>query len=307
MKIYFKDKKLNKEFITNGYVKLKLFNNDEIKSIENFGKKIKKLGKPHRDNVMNFYTNGPTGLDYNAFFSSLIDTKVREILIGYEFFNTTIAQKPKKSESLPWHYDLSIYDEKKYGRPIAIWAGFKPTNAKNGNFILIPKSHKLATPYYPFPSDLNNFIYNLYDCNRLIKEKAIEIPLKKGEVIIHDQGLFHSSAPNRSFFKDRLAYKLLLVPSKVNEFSFSYFNTEDKTISTFQIPKEKLINNAGEILGQLYTNPKGFNLISKHKVSISDNNSIPYDKLIEILEEPIKELKPLEIMSKAFSEVKINQ
>ncbi|CAL2102821.1 conserved protein of unknown function [Tenacibaculum sp. 190130A14a] len=303
MKTYFKDQKLNQEFLENGFIKIKLFNNEEVRRIEKFGKKIKNQKKPHHDNVMSFNTNGADDLDYNSFFESLINQKIKDMLYGYEFLNATIANKPKRSQSLPWHYDLSIYDEEKFGRPISIWAGFKSTNSKNGNLILIPKSNKLALPLYPYAPNRNILISHLYDYKKLIQERALAIPLKKGEVIIHDQGIFHSSSPNRSFFRDRLAYKLLLIPSNVDKFSFSYFYEDEQTINVHEIPKEKMRNEVIKTLREFYSDQTKFPIFSKFKVSFSPEAKISNEKINEILETPINDIKPTKIISHYFSKI----
>ena len=62
---------------------------------------------------------------------------------------------------------------------------------------------------------------------------AIDVPLKKGEVIIQHQSLINSFHRNDSFFKKRIAFKITLRPIEINLYEIAYFHPENNKVEIF--------------------------------------------------------------------------
>lgn len=229
----FKDENLNNEFKEFGFVKVKLFNEKEASIIKKNSKKIirdEKLKVKDLTYIPNINTSKETcGKLWNSF-NEILNQKIDSFFTNdYTFINSFLMLKKKRSTKMLWHIDGTFYDQKKFIRPIAIWSGIEKTTEKNGCLRVVPKSHKLGFNYEPFPTGnmyKNEKTINLY---KLLTEKhGIDVPLDYGEVIIHDQSLIHGSHANNSFFKKRIAYKLVLIPKYVNEFKMCVDNPLNK-------------------------------------------------------------------------------
>ena len=287
----FKDDRLNKEFIEEGYVKFQLFNNDDCSKIK---KEAKKFVHEH-PKLNNEIWSIPSPLNtdeesekLHSFFQNLTEEKVYDHLSGdYDFFYSNLLIKNQRSTDFFWHADLSVYNLKSNNTSINIWAGIEKTTKKNGCLRVIPRSHKLsfdyeAFPFSPFghtPRSLN--LKAEYD--KLINKYAIDVPLKKGEVIIHHHSLIHASHPNNSYFKKRIAYKISLNPKGVDFFEVAHFNKEKKKLLIYGVQKEVLYPN----LSPLFT-PITFDELIKNnqlsllkEVDLSNSNS-PFKTLKEI-------------------------
>lgn len=295
MKI-FKDDNLNEEYLEQGYVTLKLLNNDECSKIKNSGKKLladKFYKRSDFACLPNPMSNENLSSNISVFFKELLDEKISEILSeDFNFFYSTFLVKKPKSTSLNWHADPSFYNQKKNECPINIWGGLTKLTKKNGCLKVIPKSHKLAFDYEPLPlSDLGTTakcksIKESY--KELIEKHAIDVPLKKGEVIIHDQNLLHASHPNKSFFNKRVAYKLIYIPKAINKLEFAYFNKTNNNMDIYHLDRDEKAKNLSKYFKEENTN-QNFKENQLIKSIILNSNKLPFTTLKEmekIMNEP---------------------
>lgn len=297
MKI-FKDNNLNDKFREFGFIKIKLFNKSETNAIKKTAKKIIKTENLD-DNILNYVpnknTSDKTALEINSFFLDIMKNKTSSIFESdYEFFNSFFFIKKKKSEALPWHSDTTMYDQKKYNRPFTIWSGINKTSQNNGCFRVIPKSHKLAFDYETYPicnMHKSNKVYSLY--NSLIEKYAIDVPLDNGEVIIHDQSLIHASYANSSFFKKRIAFKLLFIPKNINTFKMCFQNPSviNSEYQFYSLNKDKLKINSSKYFSKEHS---AYDKNTLLKTINFDPSFFPFTSLSDmerIMNNPIDSLK----------------
>lgn len=249
--VVFKDQALNDEFIENGFVKLNLFNKKEYSNIKKITTSI--INKeantsfdfmtiPHQE------TSDDECIELHSYFKNLIEKKIYAYLSdNYKFFSSCLFFKKTRSNELLWHKDPTFFNMGT-SNVVSIWSGIDKTNINNGCFRLVPKSHKLsfnyeAFPFKPLGETLNTIsLGNTY--RELINKYAIDIPLKKGEVIIHDYNILHASRPNNSYFKKRIAYKINLYPKDVNTYEVAYYHSNTNKLEIFEVADQTLKKNS---------------------------------------------------------------
>ncbi len=284
----FKDEQLNQKYLEEGYVKIKLVTNDDCVQIK---KRAIKLLADKGDNKLNFsILPNPSSTDEECllihdFFKNLLNQKIAKIITDdFTFFSSSFLIKKPRSSSLRWHIDPSFYNNKKFITPVSIWAGIDKTTSKNGCLRVVPKSHKLAFDYESFPlGELGvAALERNENIKKLIEKHAINIPLEEGEVIIHNQALFHGSNPNNSYFKKRIAYKILLFPKNVEKLELVCFNKTNNNLNIYEMAKSKVSVN----IPRHYNNTTTFNPLLNEdnliKNIVLNLNNLPYTTLTEM-------------------------
>ncbi|PHR74616.1 MAG: hypothetical protein COA67_00645 [Lutibacter sp.] len=299
----FKNDILNQKFEDEGYVKLKLFNSADCSKIKN--EALDKFYKHSHQKHYFFPIPNPSTTDaecrrLHSFFENIVEEKVYEHLNSdYSLGFSGLFYKKRKSKELIFHVDQTYYNQKSNNPPIHIWAGVEKTTIKNGCLRVVPKSHKLSFDYEAFPfNTLGNTARsaNLKDAyNELIDKYAIDIPLKKGEVIIHHQSLIHGSRPNNSYFKKRIAFKITLNPKDIDYFEIAYFHEERNTVEIFGAIKDVITNNLTafdnyEYIKKLVKSGK-ISLIKELKLEVSNLPFKSLKEMEEIMETPGNYLK----------------
>lgn len=241
----FKDEVLNNQFLEEGYVKIQLFNNNDCAEIKKMAKKLLVDKMYNRYDLSTFPNPNSTDeecLTINHFFEKLLNQKITKFVTDdFSCYQSSFIIKKRKSSSLLWHIDPSFYNTSEKTTPLNLWAGIDKTNNKNGGFRLVPKSHKLAFDYIPFPFNEFEAAFKIdKSIQKLVDKHAINIPLKKGEVIIHNQALLHASHPNNSFFKKRIAYKIILLPKSIDQLEFAYFTKKNNQINLLKVNKNSI-------------------------------------------------------------------
>lgn len=291
MKI-FNDKKLNDEFEEFGYVKISFFNKKECKAIKKFAKKMiaeAKIKDPILNGVPNKHSEDKIAIAVKVFFEKLLQKKTETIFTNdYSFIGGVFFIKTKRSKKLSWHNDISIYDQKKYERPFAIWSGIEKTTKYNGCLRIVPKSHKLAFNFEPHPKSnmhKNKVVKSLYD--DLIDKYAVDVPLNYGEVIIHDQSIIHASHPNNSYLKKRIAFKLTYLPKIIDEFKFCIQNQSKNQYELYSIDKNYIKKH---LIKCIHTYKKE-NLLKIIKYNKHDYSFNSLAEMEQIMNTPITSLK----------------
>ena len=209
----FKDKVLEKELSTHGYVLLKnAVSPLDIQALKSFCKKTI---------LKNDWSN-------YAATEVIADPKVRCAMIDFvmsifrNFIDTFfvnhkivtghfIIKRPDENNEVTIHQDLSFLDETRY-RPINVWAPLIDVDYRNGALEVLNGSHKLSNPYRGFSlptpysrvfpefsifcetSELPRSFHQRIVGDILVK-KFISIPMKKGDLLVFDTSLIHRSPP----------------------------------------------------------------------------------------------------------------
>ncbi len=286
---FFKDETLNKQFLEDGYVKVQLFNEHDCAEIKKMAKKVL-VGKMY--NQLDFSSlphEGTTDeecMEIHDFFEKLLNQKITKFMTDhFSFFYSILFAKKTKSSKFMWHVDPSFYNQKNFGVPVSLWAGIDKTTKRNGGLRIVPKSHKLAFDYQSYPLGGLGVAAAERDKNieKLTEKYAIDINLKKGEVLIHHQALLHASYPNNSYFKKRIAYKVIFMPKNVEHLELSYFNKINNSVDIYKVGKDQASINMSRFLGsEIPSSQVKENELLKSV--ILDINTLPYSTLSEMEE-----------------------
>ncbi len=130
--------------------------------------------------------------------------------------NTTGAFQIKpagKNTELNPHQDSPVIDENLYNG-LYVWIPLIDINEKNGPVYVLPNSHKWGNYQrslnvkWPFEKHIN-----------ILKKQMIPIHCNRGDVLIWDTALIHSSSPNLSG-ESRIAFTTTLLPKNFEMLDF---------------------------------------------------------------------------------------
>jgi ectoine hydroxylase-related dioxygenase (phytanoyl-CoA dioxygenase family) len=201
---FFKDEKLNKIFEKQGYVVVKLFNNQQIKEILDFYYANIK----HRQIELNqtvFHTTSNSSdanliKKVNDFLRPHFVHSLNNVLKNHKVtIANYIIKESSNNETVGPHMDWSFVDENQF-QSFGIWVALEDVGFKNGNMQVIPGSHRF------FPSLRVSPKCPVYFENYIdrVKNFLIDVPTKAGECVIFRHNLIHSSRKNISG-KERIA------------------------------------------------------------------------------------------------------
>lgn len=183
---------------------------------------------------------------------------IKDYMFEYEsFFGDLLVKKPSLNHTFEWHQDWTFVDEEKFSS-VYIWCPLQDVNKQNGCLMVLPRSH---LNYKEIRGSNIAPTYNKDTLKEKIKEEAIYLPLKKGDVVIFNQALFHASPANRTF-KNRLAIGLLCLP-KNQPIHHYHYNLKTKQNEKYKIDYDFIMNFSNEqnFIDNLYSlkleKPKG--------------------------------------------------
>jgi hypothetical protein len=207
----FRDIDLQHGFDANGFVKFRMFNEDQIRRIQQFYLDHQAEHETIIDKKKFHATNETS----NAELISKADQFIKEVMleeVDKHFYNyKTIAanylvkQVAQESELGP-HQDLRFVDESKY-YSLNIWVATEPTNKKNGGLRFIKGSHLWADTIRALPS----YPWKYRDVAPQLPGYLTDVETEVGDCVILNHACIHSSYPNLSG-KIRVAAIMAIIP-----------------------------------------------------------------------------------------------
>ena len=137
----FKDKKLQKQFDENGYVKIKLLESTDVEA-------LLKLFTQHFPNPSKDFFS--SSYESNFDFKKEVSRQIGDVICNrldsqfenYTWFGSAFLSKGNGDRSeMPMHQDWTIVDEKRFVA-LNIWTPLQDTTEENGTLEVIPGSHK---------------------------------------------------------------------------------------------------------------------------------------------------------------------
>lgn len=240
MKAILKDDNLNKQFNKEGYVKLPLFNEKDIKAIKDFYNRV-----ALRHNLLDgsFHTTLNTSdndliEEINSFLLPFFERKLKKYMLSY---NPTIAGFLVKNHgvesAVTIHQDWNYVDERKFAS-FSFWVSLDATNIFNGCMQFIPGSHNFY-PSLRISPDIDDYFHKYKDA---AADYLVDVPTKPGECVLFNQGIIHASRRNYSN-KDRVVCILGGYP--LDATLLHHFKPEGKSldeIEQYQISSESMVN-----------------------------------------------------------------
>ena len=183
----------------------------------------------------------PSGTFYSSSFSDdegfkdqidseinlLLKPVLKDLLFDHKSLGTSILIKSQGSEGkMEPHQDWTVVDESEFSS-VTIWIPLEDVDATNGALSVIRGSHKLSSmvrsPFFENPlSEINDLLINDLE---LIK-------LKRGQAIIFNHALIHSSGVNYST-NDRVALTYGFTPK---EAQLIFYTKDGQYIDKYVVP-----------------------------------------------------------------------
>lgn len=233
------NKELNNKLYKDGFVKFKLFDNDEVKAISDFYISVK---NEHNVKDTLFHTtlntsNAELIYKINDFLSPIFEKRLKEHL---KSLNQTIIGFLVKSKgpnsAVTIHQDWNYVDEEKFNS-FSVWVSLQDTNILNGCMQIIPGSHKFYKTIRTSPNNPEYF----HDYKAKAADYLIDVPTKLGECLIFNQSIIHASRKNLSK-EDRVSCILGVFPKEAK--MLHYYSPTDEPlakIEQYEINKESMI------------------------------------------------------------------
>lgn len=205
---FFRDPKLQEQFVREGYVVMPLLSADQAKALRDW---FFELHEQLPDKGFYASSFSPDADLKNTIFEKVetwvgpaVETHFEQIKkLGTSF----LMKKPGPSGHMPIHQDWTVTDEQST-LTATIWIPLQEVNAHNGAIKVLPGSHRFS---YALRSPTLPVIYqNVFP---LLEEKLITLEMKAGEAFIFHHNLLHSSHDNLSE-EPRIAMTYGLAPKE---------------------------------------------------------------------------------------------
>lgn len=219
MRTIFKDKKLDAQFQSDGYVILKLASPSLVDEAH---KKIQQRLLNLQD-IISKNTNSSIPVTYHSTFlernrdykkivweelSSFFMCNLLPYLDRYKLIQTNIFNKPPQTGYVIPHQNLTTVDETQY-TSVSIWTPLQITDINNGALYLLPKSHKQFEKY----RNVDIHWAPLKFTDVFADYNMIPVCLDKGEVVVFDDSIIHGSPSNKSG-SNRIVFHSLAIPEE---------------------------------------------------------------------------------------------
>lgn len=282
MRPVFKDEALQKEFEKKGYVKIRLFSEEEIQFFKDFHDSLKPDNRfnTQEKNVKYHFSFLDTNKEYkHTVFNQLsqkFQPKMDEILLQYEPLVINFVQKEPGMGEVPVHQNWNFVDETKYVS-LSIWCPLVNVAEINGTLEVIEGTHNtfrhvLRSPSIPW-------FFTGYE-QHLIKNYCKPIDVKIGEVLIFDDSLIHYSKPNNGTY-NRLVIQVIAKPAEVQA---KHYYLHKKFLSydveEMDVDKNFFLNFKYHITDK----PEGALKVQKIKYKKPKISKSDFDKIMQTIE-----------------------
>lgn len=192
-----KDANLQRELLEKGFVRMPLFNENELNEIRAFYREVE---TQHRiEPGRKFHTTLNTSNrelvhKVHDFLLPYFTEKLSSIVSGCNYtLAGFLVKDPGKGSVVTIHQDWNYVDESRHSS-YSFWVSLENANVWNGCMQFIPGSHR----FYP-SLRISPDIPDYFDPYR---EKAadylVDVPSRAGECVMFNQGIIHASRENRS-------------------------------------------------------------------------------------------------------------
>jgi ectoine hydroxylase-related dioxygenase (phytanoyl-CoA dioxygenase family) len=240
MQKVFKNKVLNEQFHSEGYVTIPVLDEADI---DYFQMQFAKFESPEQNTP--FYTSHWNSSEnyrrqVDAALRQRLSKKALQLFENHKaVYSYFLVKNSDNAGNFAVHQDWSLIDESKF-IGITMWCPLIDVNVENGSFHVVKKSHRfvqnirgsnIELPY----EGLQNFIE---------KDFLTNLPVKAGQAIFFDQRLWHASPPNVSG-KIRVSTGLIILPAAAKMLHyFNHPNSPATLIEQYQSDDDLLLKFA---------------------------------------------------------------
>ncbi len=219
-------------FRANGYVHLRdVLSVDEVDEIERvydafLRREISVTGKDFNDMTTGEHGTDPTGYAivnvmlprkyYPPWQGNIFEqraTSIAEQLCGEGMtidFDQLLAKSPNKPEAVfHWHQDQAYWIDTDDRRTATCWLAVEDSTVENGCMQFLSGSHlEPVRPHRPLHEDRTKSHTLLTDLRP--GETPTPVPISRGDITVHNEGVLHGSGGNNSSSSYRRAYIVAL-------------------------------------------------------------------------------------------------
>jgi ectoine hydroxylase-related dioxygenase (phytanoyl-CoA dioxygenase family) len=209
----FRDQQLQDEFDKNGFVKFRMFSEEQIGRIRDYYMQTQEAHETIADQ-RKFHATNETN---NPELISSSDNMIRKIMmeevdkhfIDYKIIaaNYLVKQSDQQSELGP-HQDLRFVDETRF-YSFNIWVATEPTRKENGGLRFVAGSHLWHDTVRTLPSYPWKYKTVFDDLLSMLTDVTTEV----GDVVILNHACIHASYPNLSG-RIRIAAIMAMIPQE---------------------------------------------------------------------------------------------
>ena len=156
----------------------------------------------------------------------------------HRIFNTSFLMKwPGDDSALPLHQDVSYVDERAF-RTVVAWVALDDADEviDNGPLQVVPGSHRWdrlprgTSTWWPYG-----------ETHEFLTEHCLEaLPVRRGDVLVMDNGLLHCSFPNRTD-RPRLAVAVAFAPEEAR--LLHTVGNDDGTVNIYDVDEQFFIDD----------------------------------------------------------------
>jgi hypothetical protein len=238
----FKNKDLLEQYLNEGFVIIKLYNENTVNCMKNLYQKnyVKggngllpslRFGSAEENIRLHYEIGEMVKESLNAFFEDFD-------FVANHFITKTVGE----NNEFRLHQDWNVVNERQY---IAahIWSPLQPTNEENGGLFVVKKSHHFFKNYRS-----GSLGIPFIDSTEKLRKNIVSANLLPGDAIVYNQALFHGSYPNLSN-EDR---KVVLTSIKPSQAPMVYYHKTGNEnggicIELFEISPEILFEQVSKL------------------------------------------------------------
>lgn len=228
-KLRFKDKNIEKLFLSKGFVVLEIFDKQDLKKLrllykENLEKFKIKPGENHSScDTLNF----DFIKNINSEIGKIIIPRLDKIFSSYDYLlSSYLTKEPGKKNTTNYHQDPTMI-EGSTNISAGLWTPLQNTDKNNGCLRMVEGSHRLKdvlsiTPSFPtifrkFPEKLK-----YYDQ---------DVPLLEGQGVLFDNKLIHGAHANQS--KNKRIAVVTALKSKGAQWVYYHKENDEKKVGKY--------------------------------------------------------------------------
>ncbi len=280
-KLKFKDKNIEKTFLSKGFVVLEIFDEQDLKKLrllykENLGKFKIKPGENHSScDTLNYSFIKKINLEIGR----IIIPRLDEIFSSYDYLlSSYLTKEPGKENKTNYHQDPTMI-ESSVDISAGLWTPLQNTDTHNGCLRLVEGSHRLKdvlsiTP--SFPPVFRKF-------SEKLKYYDEDITLLAGQGVLFDNKLIHGAHANHSK-KKRIAVVTAL-KSKGARWVYYHRENDEKKVGKYLMDSDMYAEH------QHGKKPKG-ELVERFNYKFPELSYIEFVKFV-FLNNPIQTIKNL--------------
>jgi phytanoyl-CoA hydroxylase len=125
-------------------------------------------------------------------------------------YDQLLAKQPHKADAVfAWHQDMAYWPETPDTRTATIWCAIDDSTVENGCMQFLPGSHRQPVrPHRPLHGDRSASHTLVTDLRA--DDIMRPVPISRGDITVHNEGVLHGSGGNRSASSYRRAYIVAL-------------------------------------------------------------------------------------------------